>query len=53
MLILSRKIRQTIVIGSATITIQRISGNTVKVGIEAPKEVTVLRGELERKEKAA
>lgn len=49
MLVLSRKLRESIKIGdNVTITILRIQGtNLVRIGIEAPKEVKVLRGELE------
>lgn len=47
MLVLSRKSNQSIVIG-ANIKIQvlKISGNTVRIGIEAPNDVKILRGEL-------
>tara|TARA_Y100000034_G_scaffold103704_1_gene129605 strand:- start:1345 stop:1527 length:183 start_codon:yes stop_codon:yes gene_type:complete len=48
MLVLARKKGQKIVIdGPATITITRIQGNTVKIGIKAADEVAVVRGELE------
>jgi len=46
MLVLSRKINQTIQVGEVTFTIVRISGDRVRVGIEAPKDQTILRGEL-------
>ncbi len=47
MLVLTRKSRDTIRIGnSVTVTILRVKGNTVRVGIEAPRSVRVLRGEL-------
>ena len=47
MLVLSRKADQSIHIGDAIrITVVRIRGNRVKLGIEAPGEVSVLRGEL-------
>jgi len=50
MLVLSRKPGQQIVIGSdVVVTITRVSGNQVAIGIEAPKEVTILRGELAEK----
>ncbi len=49
MLILSRKKFETINIGDdIRIVIQNISGNRVQIGIEAPKEITVLRGELRK-----
>ena len=46
MLVLSRKENETIVIGEITITVIRIKGNRVAVGIDAPREVEVVRGEL-------
>ena len=47
MLVLTRKYQEQIRIGdNITISILRIKGNTVRVGIEAPREVRVLRGEL-------
>ena len=47
MLVLSRKIGQEITIGSdVRVVVHRISGNRVTVGIEAPREVSILRGEL-------
>lgn len=50
MLVLSRKEGERLVIGdNITVTINRISGNKVVVGIEAPREVRVIRGELEPK----
>ena len=47
MLVLSRKTQQSIRIGeSITVTIVRIKGNTVRVGIEAPESIKIMRGEL-------
>jgi carbon storage regulator len=47
MLVLSRKLSQEILIGSdITITVVRIEGNHVRLGIEAPPGVSVLRDEL-------
>ena len=47
MLILSRKKNERIVIGeSIVLTIVEIRGDKVGVGIEAPKDVVVLREEL-------
>jgi carbon storage regulator CsrA len=47
MLVLTRKLQETIRIGNnVTITIVRIQGNTVRVGIEAPQDVRVVRGEI-------
>jgi carbon storage regulator CsrA len=47
MLVISRKVGQQIRIGDQiTVTILRTQGQTVRVGIEAPREVRVLRAEL-------
>jgi len=47
MLVLSRKPSQTIHIGdNIKVTIVQIKGNQVKVAIEAPDDVRILRGEL-------
>jgi carbon storage regulator CsrA len=47
MLVLTRKQQQQIKIGDEiTITILRVKGNTIRVGIEAPRTVRVVRGEL-------
>ena len=47
MLVLTRKLQERIHIGeNITITVVRIQGNTVRVGIEAPGDVRVVRGEV-------
>jgi carbon storage regulator len=47
MLVLSRKESQRIQLGdSIVLTIVRVNGDRVRVGIEAPAEVQVRRGEL-------
>jgi carbon storage regulator CsrA len=47
MLVLTRKIQEQIHIGNnITISILKLKGNTVRIGIEAPRDVRVLRGEL-------
>ena len=47
MLVLTRKLEEQIRIGKdITISILRVKGNTVRVGIEAPREIRVVRGEL-------
>lgn len=47
MLVLTRKHQEQIRIGdNITLTILRIKGNAVRIGIEAPREVRVVRGEL-------
>ena len=48
MLVLTRKANEEILIGdNIRITLVRIKGNSVRIGIEAPREVRVVRGELE------
>ncbi len=47
MLVLSRKPGEKIVIdGSITITVVEAQGNRVRIGIEAPEDVRILREEL-------
>ena len=49
MLVLSRKVCEKIKLGdSITLTIVKVSGDKVRLGIEAPADVKVLRDELER-----
>ena len=49
MLILTRKVNQRIVIGgSVVLTVSRLDGGFVRLGVEAPPEVLVLREELVR-----
>ncbi len=53
MLVLSRKEAERIRLGdSIVITVVRIGGDKVRIGIEAPKDVLVLRDELEPFEKS-
>ena len=47
MLVLSRKTNETIQIGDdIELRILEVKGDTVRIGIEAPKSVDILRGEL-------
>jgi carbon storage regulator len=47
MLVLSRKIGEKLVIGdNITVVVSRVAGNRVMLGIEAPQEVRIIRGEL-------
>lgn len=49
MLVLSRKQQQEIVIGEEIrVTVLQVKGNTVRLGIEAPRDIRVMRGELPR-----
>lgn len=48
MLVLSRKEGEKLVIGdNITLVVSKISGNRVTVGIEAPADVKIFRGELQ------
>lgn len=58
MLILSRKVREKLVIaGNIIVTVRKVAGNRVRLSVEAPPEVHIVRGELldedETQEKAA
>jgi len=47
MLVLSRKVGESIVIGEGiTVTIVDVKGDTVRVGVDAPREVKVQRSEV-------
>ncbi len=52
MLVLSRKATERIRLGdNIVVTVVRVSGDRVRLGIEAPPEVLVLRDELEPRPK--
>jgi carbon storage regulator len=47
MLILSRRIGETLIIGDdVTVTVLAIKGNQVRIGVNAPKDVSVHREEI-------
>jgi carbon storage regulator CsrA len=47
MLVLSRRIEEALVIdGRIEVQVLRVKGNTVRLGIRAPQDVKILRGEL-------
>jgi carbon storage regulator len=49
MLVLSRKSGERIHIGNnITIEIRRVAGNRVTIALDAPRDVRILRGELEQ-----
>jgi carbon storage regulator len=48
MLVLSRKPNESIILGdSIVVTVLRIEGNKVRLGIQAPSNVPILRRELQ------
>jgi len=50
MLVLSRKVGERIQLGDQiTVTLVKIQGNTVRLGIEAPPNMTVVREELTKR----
>ena len=47
MLVLSRKLNEKIIIdGEIVVTVVKIDRNQVRIGIEAPRDITILRDEL-------
>lgn len=47
MLVLTRKVKETVIIdGKIKITVVAVDGDKVKLAIEAPKDIPVLRQEL-------
>ena len=47
MLVLSRKVGEQIVIGNnITVVVNKVAGNRISLGIEAPAHVRIVRGEL-------
>lgn len=49
MLVLSRKVGERIVIAdNITIVVHKVAGNRVSLGVEAPRDVRVVRGELRK-----
>lgn len=47
MLVLSRKVGERILIGeNISVTVVRITGSGVRIGVEAPSEMAVIRQEL-------
>ena len=51
MLVLSRKIDDEIIIDETIcVRVLKVKGNTVRIGISAPNDVSIMRGELRRRE---
>jgi len=54
MLVLSRKVGQRILIGeNISVTVVRVAQGGVRIGIEAPPELPIVREELQKKLEAA
>ena len=50
MLVLSRKESESIMIGDdIQVTVERIEGSKVRISVSAPREVLILRSEVQRK----
>lgn len=49
MLVLSRKVGSKVQIGEAQVTVLSVAGNVIRLAIEAPPSVKVLREEAKRK----
>ena len=52
MLVVSRKLGQTIKIGDITVTVVK-DGTNIKLGIDAPKDVDIVRDDATKKERKA
>jgi len=49
MLVLSRKVGEKLIIdGNITVEVVKVQGNRITIGIQAPADVKVLRGELKQ-----
>lgn len=51
MLVLSRKLNQCIMVGDVKIMVVKLGGNRVSLGVDAPRDVPIVRGELEPRER--
>lgn len=50
MLILTRRVNESLVIGDdVTVTVLGVKGNQVRIGVDAPRDVSVHREELAQK----
>jgi len=51
MLVLSRKINESLIINdNIRVTVLGVQGGKVRIGVEAPQDVRILREELERRD---
>ncbi|MDF2685974.1 MAG: carbon storage regulator CsrA [Clostridia bacterium] len=52
MLVISRKVNETFIINdNITVQILEINGDKIKIGIEAPKDIRIMRSEILETEK--
>lgn len=52
MLVISRKVNETFIINdNITVRILEINGDKIKIGIEAPKDIKIMRSEVVETEK--
>ncbi len=53
MLILTRRVGESLIIGdNVTLTVLGVKGNQVRVGVDAPRDVTVHREEIAKRDDA-
>jgi carbon storage regulator len=53
MLVLTRRTGESVKIGDdITLTILGVNGNQIRVGVDAPREIQILRGELTPRSRA-
>lgn len=50
LLVLTRKVGESITFGDVTVTVIRLTGKQVRLAIDMPDHVRVLRGELSERE---
>ena len=51
MMVIKRRAGQSVRIGDVTVVVLEVQRSAVRLGIEAPRELEVVRSELESKEK--
>lgn len=53
MLVLSRKKHEALIVGEARVVVEAINGNKVRLAIEAPPHINIVREEVADREKEA
>ncbi len=46
MLVISRTVGESLLIGEAAVSVLKVGGKSVSIGIQAPQEIKVIRGEI-------